>query len=79
MISQREARRLQIQVRNLNRQILIERQSWRSDWEHDWVNIATTTEGSAIMAAIKTARKLGHAVIVLPDGETTLRFYADKL
>jgi hypothetical protein len=75
-ISQREARRLQKRVQELER----ERQEQRSAWSKDYpggVNIDTLDlkEMPSELAAIHTARLLGHAVVAVDHG-TSVFLYA---
>jgi hypothetical protein len=76
LISQREARRLRKRVTIL--EDIIERQ--RRDYSQDWfggVDIGryefTTV---AIPEIVRTARRLGHAVVAVGDDTDTIRFIA---
>jgi hypothetical protein len=74
-ISQREARRLRKRVEELEAMEDKRRMAWRSEYPG-----GVFLEGIAVQpwtyAALKTARKLGHAVVVTTNGENTLQFYA---
>jgi hypothetical protein len=78
-ISQREARRLRKLVNELESTELGRRRSWSQDWGPGWVQIESTTLTAVEFAAVKTARKLGHAVIVVPKDGTDVSFFAVKL
>ena len=74
-ISQREARRLSKRVDELERAI----ESQRSVYSQEWfraVNIATTELHETHATAIRTARRLRHAVVVVGDDTNTVRFMA---
>jgi hypothetical protein len=76
MISQREARRLKKRVDQLEGVL----RSQRASWGHVYpggVNIATVTFAPehTILTAIRTARKLDHAVVVVESGDVVY-FYA---
>jgi hypothetical protein len=76
-ISQREAKRLQDQVRDLTHAI----EKMRADWARDYpggVHISTIefdSKDRPNLVAVRTARRLKHAVVVIDDG-SVLRFYA---
>lgn len=74
-ISQREARRLKKRVDELEDLENKRRSRWHLDYPGgvNLVNIAVTAE---VHAALKTARKLAHAVVVTTNGENTVQFYA---
>jgi hypothetical protein len=80
MISQREARRLHKRVEELERVLRTQRNNWAGDWIPGWVHIDSLSLAGEDWATVKTARKLGHAVIIVlsTDGRTAL-IYADKL
>lgn len=78
MISQREARRLRKRVTELERRELDRRRVWGQEW-FGGVNIATIKYEDAdhkIPVSIRTARRLGHAVVVVGDDSGQLRFVA---
>jgi len=52
---------------------------WSSDWQNSWINIESLTLSDASFAKIDTARKLGHAVIILPGNRNEILIYADPL
>lgn len=64
-ISQREARRLQQRVAKLENQLDMQRANWSNDWPGG-INIDTMTVKEAEFSIADTARKLGHAVVVIP-------------
>lgn len=68
----KEAMRLEMVLAN-------QRNRWASEFRPGMVNIETLTLSDASFAKIETARKLGHAVIVIPDSGNRVLFYADKL
>jgi hypothetical protein len=78
-ISQREAIRLRKLVHKLEREADALRNRWASDWEAGWVNIATLEFSPESHAKVKTARLLGHAVILLPEANNMVRVYADRI
>jgi hypothetical protein len=78
-LSQREARRIKKRVGELELRLKQQRDRWSSDWGPDWVNIETLTLTPESFAKIKTARLLGHAVILLPHNGTQVLVYADRL
>lgn len=77
-ISQREARRLRKRVEELERQ----QNQQRSRWAQEFVGgtqIATDQHGNAqspVPVAVRTARMLRHAVVVVGDETANLRFFA---
>ena len=74
-ISQAEARRLKRRVRELENTLERQHSAWACDWPGG-VSILNMTDNSDIaLTVVKTARMLGHAVVVMRDG-STLRFYA---
>ncbi len=77
-ISQNEARRLRKRVEELESRERKRRATWSQDW-FGGVEIARTTWDSAtasIPTAIRTARKLNHAVVAVGDDGGTVRFIA---
>lgn len=77
-ISQREARRLRKRVAELEGHEEHRRRAWGQEW-FGGVNIVSATYPNSydqVPTAIRTARKLGHAVIVLGDDSGNLRFMA---
>lgn len=74
-ISQREARRLQKRVDELEDAEDKRRMAWRSDYPGG-VFLEGIVAQPWTYASLKTARKLGHAVVVTTNGENTLQFYA---
>jgi hypothetical protein len=74
-ISQREARQLRKRVAALEVAEERRRRVWSQEWTGG-VNIATAVEDVATATAVRTARKLGHAVVVLGDDGNTVRFMA---
>lgn len=75
-ISEVEAARLKARVAELEALVESQRATWSSDWPGG-VHVYTTTCEAENMATatIKTARRLGHAVVVVDSGRE-LRFYA---
>jgi len=79
-ISQREAHRLKKRVAQLESERRNMRNAWASEWRGGWINIERLAFGVESFAKIITARKLGHAVILLPEGNgTNVLIYADRL
>lgn len=76
-ISQREARRLRKRVEELELADSKRRNAWISDWPGG-VYLTGVAIHSDVLAQVKTARKLGHAVVVVNAGDA-LQFYACKL
>lgn len=74
-ISQREARRLRKRVAKLEREKMLNASAWCREYIGG-VNIDTITVHSTDWAIISTARKLGHAVVVLPGDNSSLLVYA---
>lgn len=74
-ISQREARRMKKRLVELEQMEDRRRQSWRSDYPGG-VNLVNIVAQSDVHAMIRTARKLGHAVVVTHNGTSELQFYA---
>ena len=76
-ITQTEARRLQRRVAELEAAEERRRSAWVSDYP-DGVNIGTIyfeDRDHTTTTAIRTARKLGHAVVAVDDGRA-VRFHA---
>lgn len=76
-VSQREARRLIRRVDELERILISQRRTYSQQWAG--VNISTVvypSQDDAVPTAIRTARRLGHAVVVVGDETGTLRFMA---
>jgi hypothetical protein len=75
-ISQREARRLQKEVRGLKTTLADLYRTWGRDYPG--VHILSLDKGDSVgiedLKTIETARRLGHPVIVTHDG-TRLLFY----
>ena len=78
-ISQQQARLLQRRVIELEAVLDGQKNRWREDWSPGWVNIWNLTVSEDTFARVSTARLLGHAVIVVPAGSDTVRFYAERL
>lgn len=74
-ISQREARRLRKEVVQLREIEDKRRRSWSADYPGG-VNLVNVVVQPDVHAIIKTARKLGHAVVVTNYGDNTAQFYA---
>jgi hypothetical protein len=76
-ISQPMARQLQRRVEELEQQERTRADGWTSDWPRG-VNIgnAQFTANSALIGAIRTSRKLGHAVVVSCNENGLVNFHA---
>lgn len=78
-ISQREARRLRKQVAAFEELEMRRLRSWASEWPTGVeITNAVYDQTGAIPTAIRTARKLGHAVVVV-ENAGALRFVACSL
>ncbi len=76
-ISQREARRLKKRVEKLEEMERDRRKAWVSDWPGGQELCNCKFDPSGIVPnSIRVARRLGHAVIALQDGDGTVRFFA---
>ena len=76
-ISQREARRLQKRVQELERAALLQRRAWSQEYIlGSEIGRTSWSENDAIPVAVRTARKLGHAVVVTGDQSGLIRFIA---
>jgi hypothetical protein len=74
-IPQREARRLRERVRELE----AERDKQRAAWTLDYpggTHIATSKPADTVVASVRTARKLGHAVVVIERQDGDVNYYA---
>ena len=77
VISQREARRLEKRVEALERQIKGQRERWTGDYIGVEVSRAEWQPLDPVPVAIRTARKLGHAVVAVGNqNDGTVRFVA---
>ena len=73
-ISQREARRLRRRVEVLEDMLRRQRKTFLQ--EYSGVELWRFDSVTALDDVVRTARRCGHAVIVLGDDTTTLRFQA---
>jgi len=78
-ISQRKAAYYRKRCMDLERTIARQKERWTGVWNPGWVHIKTLHLDEAEFASISTARKLGHAVVVVEGSATDIRLYADKL
>ena len=75
-ISQREARRLRKRVEELESLENKRRRSWVTEYPGG-VYLASSSPAPHIHAMVKTARKLGHAVVVTAHNDNgEIQFYA---
>jgi hypothetical protein len=74
VISQREARRLEKRVMALEGIITRQRKHWSQDYIG--AEIMRCSLAEPFPSIVRTARKLGHAVVVIGDGTAELRFVA---
>lgn len=74
-ISQRQARRLRKQVEQLTAILRGQRNLWARDYPSG-TQIDTVTVRSEEWHIVMTARTLGHACVVVPGDDSTLRVYA---
>lgn len=78
-ISQREAHRLRKRVIALEARDHGRLKRWASAWPGGtMITSWDCAEGNAALVTVRTARMLGHAVVVVAE-ERTLRFYAVSL
>jgi hypothetical protein len=77
-ISQREARALKRRVAQLENDFKRQRESWIAEWPGG-VHIDNITVQHAEWHIAKTARRLGHAVVVVPGDQPQLKVYACPL
>lgn len=75
MISQREARRLKKEVARLRQAFEAQRRVWGQEYLGG-VEIARVTTNVEVATAIRTARKLSHAVVVIGEDGDLLRYMA---
>lgn len=76
-ISQREARRLWKRVGQLEGQIKAQRSHWGADYPGGVEITSAKWEAlDAVPIAIRTARKLNHAVVCIANDNGTVRFIA---
>lgn len=75
-ISQREARRLKKRVAELELVLTAQRSTYSQVWPGG-VDIGRHTfTGTAVPEIVRTARRLGHAVVAVGDETDTIRFIA---
>lgn len=75
-ISQREARRLRKRVTALETVLKNQRRMWAQEYIGAEIASAAWEPMAALPVAVRTARKLGHAVVVIGNETGTLRFVA---
>lgn len=76
-ISQREARRLLKRVKALEHAFSLQRRSWAQEYLGGMqIGTAKWDALDSRPVAIRTAQKLGHAVVVDADSEGLVRFVA---
>lgn len=73
-ISQREARKLKRRVRELENVLDEMRKNWREDWPAGRLFHRAIGADKITLTAIKTARLLRHAVVVMPSGDDLVYF-----
>lgn len=80
MISQREAKRLQKENKELKEVLRRQNTVWASDWPLG-VHVASAFMSDSGYSAIKTSLRLGHAVVVSlePQSTSCIRFHAINL
>jgi hypothetical protein len=74
-ISQREARALRKRVNEMETVLDRQRNAWADSWP-DGVNIATFAVDREINAAIRTARRLNHACVVVLKSDGDIAVFA---
>jgi len=77
--SQREARRLWKRVAELEKAEQARLRRWATDWPGGTEIARCEFSNSDAAVAIRTARRLKHAVVALADDDDTLRFVALSL
>lgn len=77
-ISQREARALRTKVYNLERLEQLRRNAWASEWPGG-VHLSSRSVDDSLRASIRTARKLGHAVVCILDSDDAVMYYALRM
>lgn len=75
-ISQREARRNRKEVARLRDVIYRQRKAWSAEYLGGIEIHRHKFDNSWASEVVRTARKLGHAVVVIGDDSETLRFVA---
>lgn len=79
-ISQVEAWSLRHRVKSLEKELRDQKNRWRSDWSNNWVTVDSFILSDEQFARVDTARRLQHAVVLVPDGPgNKVRLYADRL
>ena len=78
-ITQAEGRRLRRQVKALQAARITQRNEWRSDWKADWISIDYIELTPISVARLQTARKLGHALILVPESGNFVQIFAERL
>jgi hypothetical protein len=76
-ISQREARALRRRVQELEDTIDRQRNAWATDWPNG-THLGSVNYGApnVLVAAARTARRLGHAVVVTCNDDNQMELYA---
>ena len=77
VISQREARRLRKRVAELENREAIRNRRWGSEYPGG-IHLDTVEVRPVEYVVVTTARKLGHACVVVPDKVNYLRIYGMK-
>lgn len=77
-ISQREAHRLKMRVAQLEAEKQTQRRGWNRDWPSSTVIRRITTD-DVTYTAVDIARRLSHAVVVVPDTNNQLVFFASDI
>ena len=77
MISQREARRNRKELERLREQIRRQRSVWSQDYMGGVeIGMAEFASEHSLPVSVRTARKLGHAVVCIGDDTGKVRFIA---
>ena len=74
-ISQRQARELKKRVDELERREMDRRNAWAREWV-DGVHLSSVSLDRADYAVVKTARRLGHAIVATTPNDGKLELYA---
>ena len=77
-ISQREARRLHKRVGELEKLLADQKSYWLKQWPGG-VHLGSISVNETEWAIICTARKLGHACVIVPFSKGQIEIYAEPL
>jgi hypothetical protein len=72
-ISQHQARAYRAEANRLKEVLDLQRRNWRKEWPGNCV-LGRIEVGATTTAIVQTARRLGHAVVVVEDNGTLIMF-----